>query len=629
MIGCLHASAGAQRPTEAFGQLGPSLLDTVPWRATLTTTSELPLPRLRLGDRDVPLMFARIRRTDVLVASSELPGGTLLAVLVASAPGHDTLLLAAPRAAAMAPATLDLGEGTSPIRLATNLAPDQPFHLVLSRPALDQTGDWAGGVARLANRLTHWQAQWQDSTTLATDPPQLADDAEAVTTQLLAQLDPGSGLARPRRGTAAILDQLGTLVGLLQTGRHERAGTLLRAWTSAVADHGQIGNELQTPEPVGERVTADSMAITAPTAACWLVIAHYWYLRATQDVTTVRAHWSLLETCVKRLPRQDELLLAVDGDDGGFWRFDAAVLFLHAVACIGGAIDAIDRIEHAERWAHGAPTPRPGAVWNDRFLQLLATFETRFWSEGAGRFTAGRARTGDAAWPDLVTADLLLPAWSGMLTTTGDRTLRNIHTVLANVATERAAPWRSLTPPFADAARVSAEVLIDGPGRFPTLQRMLEHVHRNTAPPSPWLCGLALDAIHHATTGLRVTTGPGIDEDWIRVRPALPPGGRTLDVRGLRHDGWRADLWLEHRVGPLDAEERAANEALPTARRRDPAGDHPRSHFALVLRSADPNAGPRLGVVHCNGTQFQDHLRRDQPLTGSAFADVARAPRDR
>lgn len=609
------APAQSQPPTAAFGELAARLADVVPWRLGSNAPGGRPLPSLRVDDRD-RLTFARIRRSDVLVARGDLGAGTVIAVLVPAGRDHDILLLAAPSAAALATATLDLGDGAGSIPIATGHRPDGPFCGAWSRGAGTSATEWNTAYPQLEARLARWQADWRDATTLTTDPPQLADDAEELTTRLLAQLDPLSGLAQPLTGDATVLDQLGALIGLLQTGRHEHAGRLLRAWVTASRSQGRIGHDLGTAPAAGERTT---VTIADPMAACWLVVAHYWYLRATHDVTTIRSHWSLLETCVKQLPRHDELLVAVDGDDGGHWRGDATALFLHAVACIGGAIDSIDRLEHPERWAHGAPSPRPGAAWSDRFLQLLTAFEARFWNEDLGRFVAGRTRRDDAAWPDVVTGDLLLPAWSGMLTTTGDRTLRNVRTVLAAADHGAEPPWRALGPPFAAAARVSAEVLVDGAGRFPALQRLLDQVHAATTPSSPWQCGLALDAIHHATIGLRITTGPGIDEDWVRIRPAMPPGHRTMAVRNLRHDGWLGDLWLEHRHDPLDAEELATNDALPAERRRNPTGEHPRTRFTLVLRSDDPPAGTRLGVVHCNGTQFQDHLRRDQPMTGSAF----------
>jgi hypothetical protein len=114
---------------------------------------------------------------------------------------------------------------------------------------------------------------------------------------------------------------------------------------------------------------------------------------------------------------------------------------------------------------------------------------------------------------------------------------------------------------------------------------------------------------------------PGFDEEWVRLRPELPPGARTAVLRNFGHDGWRGDLWLEHRDGPLDAAELEANEALPAAQQRDPRSNHERSHFALVLHSPDPPAGHRLVLVHLQGTQFQERLRRGDVFARTAFVE--------
>jgi hypothetical protein len=127
-----------------------------------------------------------------------------------------------------------------------------------------------------------------------------------------------------------------------------------------------------------------------------------------------------------------------------------------------------------------------------------------------------------------------------------------------------------------------------------------------------------------------MATGPGIDEDWLRLRPRLPPGGVRLAVRGLRHCGWRADLWLDRRRGtPTLAEEdllrRGGDEHAASA-----ADGRQWMQGAVAVHGG---AGSRCVVVHGPAQQFVARLRSGDALEfawpGDASGSSARASSDR
>ena len=296
---------------------------------------------------------------------------------------------------------------------------------------------------------------------------------------------------------------------------------------------------------------------SAPPAAC-TVLQHYWYLRHSRDPAPARAGFAALAANAR-------------GDDAIARGFDDAVLAVQEALCLGGIQDQLDRIEHPARWRDGAPAPRPGTAWQQRGLQRLAQFEARYWRPADGRFAA----------PSLGSA--LLPVRLGMLTTTGDKTTRQALAALQQVRLATALPLEVET------GALAALVQFDGLERPLLLAQLLD---RDPGLLPPGELGHVVDAVLFAITGLRVATSPGLDEDWLRLKPGLPPGGRRVALRHVVHGAFAGDLDLDEDDGQL--------RVVVDPQR---------------LATSDGNL---LAVVHLAGIQHQTWLR-----TGTAWRQVA------
>ncbi|MEC7584841.1 MAG: hypothetical protein VYE77_11030, partial [Planctomycetota bacterium] len=310
----------------------------------------------------------------------------------------------------------------------------------------------------------------------------------------------------------------------------------------------------------------------------------------------------LLEACVKRLPRSEEILVA--GSEGQ--EFAASALFLHAVACVGGMLDELDRIEDPTAWAAGPPANPPGAAFAGKSLELLAALEQRFWLADEQRFAPGLS--GETAAPMPTTAAGLLPCWVGMLSTTGNKTLDHLRTTLGRLGRDGnrvvVATTTDRTTAQSQAMALVALTQTEGRERAAALGRLLQ-----MATPAAtfadrdgdvdlFATGAAVDAVLFGTTGHRTATGPSIDVGWFRCKPMLPPGARRFACRGIPHDGLSFDLWIDQVQGPLTAAERAAPTPVPAAHSRNPDTPRERSRFVVALGSRPPGDHAILTVVH-------------------------------
>ncbi|MEC7584642.1 MAG: hypothetical protein VYE77_10005 [Planctomycetota bacterium] len=462
---------------------------------------------------------------------------------------------------------------------------------------------------------------------LDADQPELPDFVRDATANLVACHAEGIGPVQPESDQFDVLGATGPLLTYLRQSRWDLAADILDAEFRMAVATGRIGTRLEvaalraqpasgTPEAGWNEVRVDS-----PDAACWIVLHHYWYLRQSRDSQRIRAHWPLLEACVKNLPRSEQILVA-----GSEQReFAASVLFLHAVACIGGMLDELDRIQNPAAWAAAPPANPPGAAFAGKSLELLTALEQRFWLADEQRFAARLG--GKNTDPVQTTADGLLPCWIGMLSTTGNKTLDNLETTLGQLGRDgnrvAVAATSDQTTPQSQTMALVALTQTEGRERAAALGQLLQMA----TPAATFLdrdgnldllaTGAAVDAALFGTTGHRTATGPSIDVGWFRCKPMLPPGARRFACGGIAHDGLSFDLWIDLVQGPLTAEEAAATPA-PAAHSRTSDTQHERSRFVVALASQVPEDQTVLTVVHCEGRQFQEFLRPNQPLRQSA-----------
>jgi hypothetical protein len=464
-----------------------------------------------------------------------------------------------------------------------------------------------------------------------------------------------AGIGPVQDGMFRLRDATGPLLAWLRLQRYELAREILVTERRCALRPGGIKAEFPVADIGGpaERDAAgpaDWSGLLVPPGdlAAWIVIHHGWYLRASQDVATVRSHWPFLEACLRRLPRREAILIPGEGTepwmpepgsaDPQTWSFANAALFQLAVSMMGSMLDTMDRIEHPDRWRDAPPDPRPGAAWSRRSIQLLHELERRFWCEEQGMFAPVLDPTAVGAGSPFAEANLL-PVWAGLLATTGDKTRRNALTTLRHLGSRDGlllgGGKDGQRSGLGQAMLLAALVQFETSERPAAVRQLLDlalpegglaRAYAQDGKPigdaDMLATGAALDALLFSICGLRIAACPGFEEEWVRLRPELPPGARTAVLRDFGHDGWRADLWLEHRDGPLDDSERAANAVLPEEQRREPTANHQRIHFALALRSPDPPAGHRLVLLHVRGVQFQERLRRGETFARTAFAET-------
>ncbi len=473
--------------------------------------------------------------------------------------------------------------------------------------------------------------------TIESDPPACALAVRAAAERLLAHHRPaGAGDRSPHTST-------GPLLTWLWLSRDDLARDLLTA-------------DLNVSTATGDDSTAtgDDSGDTDDDAAddvAWCLLHHYWYLRASGDRAMVARQLPSLLGLGERLVR----------DATPAQTFAKGVLRLHAVACCGGLLDSLEEDEGPAD--HRRPEPSsPGVVWARRAATLRADLERRYWSPSLAQFTAA---AGDAP---ITATDTLLPCWIGMLATTGDKTRQNALAALRHLGRGDASISHTLAPPptttsvpqtlMLPALATIAITQFEGDleSELATLLRLMtaaavaDNDDATASPFDPLGLGAAVDALLFALTGVRMATGPGIDEDWLRLRPHLPPGGRWLRLRGLRHDGWCGELTVARQIGaPGPAEQqllqRCGEAAAADVAEASAAAPNARITGDLVLRSPDPDLGYYRVVLHCQGRQliapvhsgerfeFAVHERPAPALLGddaiSDRSNAATPPRDR
>lgn len=262
----------------------------------------------------------------------------------------------------------------------------------------------------------------------------------------------------------------------------------------------------------------------------WPALCSYWLLRATGDVAFARE------------------CLPLAAPSAAAAHFADAALAVHATLCLAAIQEEVDGARPGDSEASRDAI----AAWLD--------VERQAWLPGSGRFRT-RLTGGAIVPPDEPATATLAPAAFGMLIASGDHVERHLRTVLERFE-PRSFPG-SMEPADSDAAAflLAAAVQLGDEDaktaawrsleRLPTRELRLERAAR------------CLDAQVFAITGLRLATGVGVDQGWIRLRPWLPPGAEAVHFAGLVAEGTRFDLAIERRRGAPAADE-FGEEAMRT-----------------------------------------------------------------
>ena len=303
----------------------------------------------------------------------------------------------------------------------------------------------------------------------------------------------------------------------------------------------RLGNRLCAQETLDAMIARTEAEHRAADAA-WAVVATFWAWRATADLEARTSDWSRVERAVRTV-------LASRPTD-----LREAALRAHAIAC-AAELAADDRASGYVQHARSA----------------LLEFESRHWSEEHGAFV-------DLGSPP--SRHGLHPCAIGMLAATGDRAERNARRCLSG---NDGAP--SLDTLVAKAQFES----VDG--------RDLAARVVSDAGDEP---GRELDAVLFALTGLRLATGPGVDAQWLRLRPRLPAGFDRMRIDGLASDGYAIAFTFERsaQVGPQ-----------PVAGATQPH----RGSFTVTQQGG--SASWRQLVVHMDGNTFVVAAIADEPVS--------------
>lgn len=331
-----------------------------------------------------------------------------------------------------------------------------------------------------------------------------------------------------------------------------------------------------------------------PTDVAWLVVAHYWYLRASRDTAMIRERWPWLRAVAQRAA-------AAPGPSPATFVHEA--MLVHCLFCLGGLQDTLDRIERPARWRSSAPSPRPGAEWTCAAVTRQIELERSAWQPGRGHFRA-HLTAGTIALPERADVSLLAPAAAGLLVATSDRMLRHLRAVVAdeqattNCLHAFAEPFLPLTAALA----LSAATQLDDEAARSTFWSQLVELDPVAPRIETAVAGAQLDGACFALTGLRLATGAGLDEDWVRMRPWLPPHHDHLVLRGLHADGAHFELELSVRTGPLHDDE-AGEPAIATCAA---SGSRLRVRLTLVATAGSTS---RTVIVQGAGVQYLAEMR--------------------
>lgn len=252
----------------------------------------------------------------------------------------------------------------------------------------------------------------------------------------------------------------------------------------------------------------------------WLVAAHLWHRRATGAAAGSAAG---LADLIAALELAAAAPPALD--------FASEAMLVHGMFCLGSLLDtAAATVAGAKQPLVEAP---PGARWTARAIDRQIELERRTWQPGRGHFRP-RLIDGEVALPQPAEPSLLLPAAAGLLIATGDRLDRHLRTVLE---APLAAPACSLDGWSLPLLRLvaSSQLGLDAAQAAAWSPALAD---RTAAP------GFAFDALLFAVTGVRIASGAGLDEQWLRCRPWLPPDVQRLEVTPIVAGGCRFALQL-------------------------------------------------------------------------------------
>jgi hypothetical protein len=571
--------------------------------------------------------------------------------LTGAAAGPDSLAVALPRLpwAGVARIAMRAGAGVAEDFMPKVLEPAE------AQPLAQATLEW-------------WQSKLLPTFHLDTDHKKLRDLVEDSKVLILAQRDARTGYVLPmiHHRVARARDVNGALAALLRLNLWAEARAIVKFEHDVVKTLGRVPTQfpLDLDLSGAREKKLDWNEVTVPPgdAGLWLILHHFWYWRVTHDTDLIEDHWPLLETCLKRVPRGKDSLIAFDGSEtylgGGLHQllgkrldehthliahdaaFDHAtasfgngVLFLLCVNALGELVDGIDKKRNPARWSKGAPEKRVSQPYTERTFKIMEEVEKRFWIGGRDLFApAISPLTGQQHLVPFANLNLT-PLWAGWTYPTGEKSRDNLRNSLKEL-------WRrgtriGTTPTCGYATGDLQGMLLvalcerDAKERHDALDDLLRLAEPAGewselfdpegepvgAADAQWPCrahpgftGLNVDAALFAINGIRYVSVPNWDNNDIRAELRMPRGATFVTMRDLKKDGRHLHVFMNEEKSRLTKEELEENEKKKPEDRRDANAEHRRLAFKMELLSPNPAQGYYDVGLNAMGTMFVRYL---------------------
>lgn len=540
------------------------------------------------------------------------------------------------------------------------------------------TADFGATRAAFDASVAQWRETLSRTPVLDSDQRRFVDLVRDQKVALLTQRCATTGAIVPMLGRRvfALRTQIGALPALLRLGLHAEAKAVLDFIWDAIRAAGRMTDELplsidRSTANVSTTAAEFWRSVPMPPAELpsYVLLAHYWYWRATRDLSPIDAHWLLIDACLKRPVRGEDSMMPFSGSepwsppqllataraqlgddprlfgeaqaqDRASWSFASAVLFMLSVQAYGELSDARDERTRPEAWQKDKPTDAPSHAFLRRAITLMQDIEKRFWVADLLRFAPAVSPVDGRPTRDALANANLLPLWVGWTFPSGERSRDNLRSTLAALWQDGVRVGTTRTVPIAT-GDLGGMLLValserDDARRTDVVAELMKQAEpagswadwigadgrpldRDGDGPSrpvlldPATSGTNLDAILFALTGIRHVSVPNWDDDDIRLELRLPHGADFISLRNAQKDGRALDLFWRRSRSKLTEDERKANDELAADRRRDPELEYERMRFVAELVRGAPKAGYYHADIDAAGTMFVRYLKPEAP----------------
>ncbi len=464
-----------------------------------------------------------------------------------------------------------------------------------------------------------WRLRLKPSTRFRTDDRKYMDLIQdwKVRACLLQALPGGGVAASMNHRVFRVRDAAGAILIFLRAGMWNEARRVLDYARNCVRFTGKIRAEyplaLTFPknlaDPDWNQVRAEDSE-----APAWLLLEHYWYYRATNDVSFLRERWAFLKHLLDaQRPSKEDLLttfspsnplirilgkrffpekrpfpnhlVAQDASRGRrAYSMEASLLHLmsiHALADVASVIgNAASGKAEKDSWGKKKETLL------ERALQVGQRFEQRFWlprpgvkqepGKLVGRYIPAFSPVTLQAHVPPVAEINLFPLWVGYLFATGNRDTANVKETVAilKLPGTRVGSTPALSQTLGFTQGYLAANLATLEDR--SLPNAVDRILKLASPSGEWsslydgegrplqvgdeppdhLCiwdsGVNMDALLFALTGIRYAAVPAFDPSTLRLNPRIPKGATFFAGDGLRHDGRLFDFSMRLEGGRVN-----------------------------------------------------------------------------